>query len=53
MKKKNEIVYWVLFIIILMCISIYIILYFRGNRALQVYDDYVVENDNTETIVVE
>ena len=43
-KNKNEIVYWIFFILILMTISICIILYFRLPKSIN------YELDNTQFV---
>ena len=47
-KNNNEMGHWLIFILILMCISISIILYFRLPRALDIKN----ENISEEIIVV-
>ena len=39
LKKKNEMIYWIIFVIILILFSIYIIYYFTGTKSLQVESD--------------
>ena len=38
-KNRNEMGYWLIFILILMCISISIILYFRLPKTLDIYNE--------------
>lgn len=49
-KNKNEMAYWLIFILILITISIYIILYFRLPKSL----DYIQEEKKVtqDTIIV-
>lgn len=47
-KNKNEMGAWLIFILILMCISIAIILYFRLPKALEIE----TENVDKEIVVV-
>ena len=50
MKKNNEMVYWLIFVVFLMCISAYIIFYFRGGRKLKVETEIESTNDNNVSI---
>ena len=48
-KKNNEMGYWLIFVLILMCISISIILYFRLPKALNEVENVTIDK---EVIVV-
>lgn len=51
-RKKNEMVYWLAFILTLMVLSISIILYFRLPRSIN-QNQNVTENVSKETVTVE